>query len=143
MATVIGSSPGAERGMPWLLQAAVHPAGSKLTAWCTVSWRVCCPEAVMAFSIIKEGHLIYSQPLAANCPGSLLWGCNTHTDGRAGVRKTSLHSPCKKFAPYRGLKASLRCSRHLRGAGNKTFQYTPMLKTAGVIYLLLPSLNTS
>lgn len=124
MATVIGSSPGAERGMPWLLQAAVHPAGSKLTAQCTLSWRVCCPEAVMAFSIIKEGHHIYSQPFAASCPGSLLWGCNTHINGREVVHKTSLHPPCKEFAPFWGLKTQtpLCCSRHLHGAENKTLQ---------------------
>ena len=143
MATVIGSSPEAERGMPWLLQAVVHPAGSKLTAQCTLSWRVCCPEAVMAFSIIKEGHLIYNQPFAASCPGSLLWGCNTHINGREAVHKTSLHPPCEEFAPFRGLKTPLCCSRHFVVQGTRLSNYKPMLKTAGVIYLLLPSLNTS
>lgn len=141
MATVIGSSPGAEQGMPWLLEAAVLPASRQCTTpGCVAALHMCCPEAVMAFGIIGEGCLVYNQVSTASCPGSLLLGTQHPGwwQGRAGQGYASPRPAAHagNLQPTRAWKPLCTAPGALAGARNET-NYKRMLRIAVTTYLLL------
>lgn len=78
------------------------------------------PEAVVAFSIIREGHLIYSHIPTTPCSGSQLFGVTCRWQGRGTQHLSSL--------PPQGIRSSAEAENPFvlpqapRGARNATLK---------------------